>query len=619
MDRYRLLPSYYYQNSTDGVFTKSVGKDLRDYKIYGNSRQDGIPTPDAPIKVQSVGENTMVLPGENLFPFTEGTYTDGGVTFTASNGVVTITGRTTDTTQSDVISAITFERYTNYPQYATISQRRSILLESGTYKFSSTGATSTHTGVGLMIGDVGKSQMSSENPAIFVMNYGTFTITESKYCTPFYAKYISNTDYTITDIELRKIVLEPQPPEKYTNLVDIDYILEQNPKSTTTLERTIFQGRDVLRYVAGSKGSSVNLTPKGGFKENTPYTIRAMVATSIAMSGCITVYYTDGTYSQLRLATLAPNIEANVFREIVFFTGTYKTISKITGNYDSAQYIYIDIDSFSIIEGVSHTPYIPENTSKHRISLKMSSKNIADICQLYRYSGEIESLSTTSDIRTFIKTDEQGRYILSNYSAAGYGKDGYADARRMLQGIFKPSTQYTISFDCTSTTVATNISIRYTDGSSGSIPAISGWTDSSTVYHVSFTTAAGKTIDAIQLNYNSGFCYIYLDTLQIEEGTQETEHEPFGEYGIYLDEPLRKIGDSADYIDFKNQKVVRNVEVVDNTGTLSLDESLRGLTEPIEQSVELPKIPTKKGNCELSVNTQIQPSKTEYQYYRGGK
>ena len=123
MDRYRLLPSYYYQDSTDGVFTKSVGKDLRDYKIYGNSIQDGIPTPDAPIKVQSVGENTMVLPGENLFPFTEGTWSGNGCTFTASNGVVTLNGETTAASQSDVVSALSLERMANYADYVTISEK----------------------------------------------------------------------------------------------------------------------------------------------------------------------------------------------------------------------------------------------------------------------------------------------------------------------------------------------------------------------------------------------------------------------------------------------------------------------------------------------------------------
>ena len=55
---------------------KSLGKDLRDYKLYGNSFQDGIPTPDAPIEVESVGEFDettgkykipIVVQGKNLF------------------------------------------------------------------------------------------------------------------------------------------------------------------------------------------------------------------------------------------------------------------------------------------------------------------------------------------------------------------------------------------------------------------------------------------------------------------------------------------------------------------------------------------------------------------------
>lgn len=36
---------------------------------------------------------------------------------------------------------------------------------------------------------------------------------------------------------------------------------------------------------------------------------------------------------------------------------------------------------------------------------------------------------------------------------------------------------------------------------------------------------------------------------------------------IYLDEPLRKVGDYADYIDFKNQKVVRNIKELTFDGT----------------------------------------------------
>lgn len=54
----------------------------------------------------------------------------------------------------------------------------------------------------------------------------------------------------------------------------------------------------------------------------------------------------------------------------------------------------------------------------------------------------------------------------------------------------------------------------------------------------------------------------YVDTFQLQKGATLTEYEPYIEpvtTNIYLDEPLRKIGDYADYIDFKNKKVVRNI------------------------------------------------------------
>ena len=59
----------------------------------------------------------------------------------------------------------------------------------------------------------------------------------------------------------------------------------------------------------------------------------------------------------------------------------------------------------------------------------------------------------------------------------------------------------------------------------------------------------------------------YADTnipanVQIEVGSVATEYEPYIEpttTNIYLNEPLRKIGDYADYIDYKNKKVVRKI------------------------------------------------------------
>lgn len=52
-----------------------------------------------------------------------------------------------------------------------------------------------------------------------------------------------------------------------------------------------------------------------------------------------------------------------------------------------------------------------------------------------------------------------------------------------------------------------------------------------------------------------------LNSIQIEEGNTATEYELYdgAQTDIYLDEPLRKVGNYSDYIDLINKKVVRNI------------------------------------------------------------
>ena len=69
MDRYRMLPSYRFhevEGTSPLTLDKSVGKPLRDYKIYGNSIQDGTPAPENPIEIKSVGNKTINLFDEKL-------------------------------------------------------------------------------------------------------------------------------------------------------------------------------------------------------------------------------------------------------------------------------------------------------------------------------------------------------------------------------------------------------------------------------------------------------------------------------------------------------------------------------------------------------------------------
>lgn len=62
----------------------------------------------------------------------------------------------------------------------------------------------------------------------------------------------------------------------------------------------------------------------------------------------------------------------------------------------------------------------------------------------------------------------------------------------------------------------------------------------------------------------------------IEEATSRTEYEPYSEpvkYNIYLDEPLRKIGDFSDYIDLKTGKVVRAIQGMHITSSLGWSDN----------------------------------------------
>lgn len=61
-----------------------------------------------------------------------------------------------------------------------------------------------------------------------------------------------------------------------------------------------------------------------------------------------------------------------------------------------------------------------------------------------------------------------------------------------------------------------------------------------------------------------------IDNIQAEISETATEYEPYFEptlINIYLNQPLRKVGDYADYIDYKNKKVVRNIYSKVCTGT----------------------------------------------------
>ncbi|MBQ8043837.1 MAG: hypothetical protein IJ272_06795 [Clostridia bacterium] len=187
-----------------------------------------------------------------------------------------------------------------------------------------------------------------------------------------------------------------------------------------------------------------------------------------------------------------------------------------------------------------------------------------------------------------------------------------------------PSTTYTISFKGTagnSLYINENVSETYKN-----------FTISGDITTVTFTTKEGLSKDDTK-QYQEGSGWVIFknlnkqenenkfDELMLNVGSSALPYELYRDttvINIYLDEPLRKIGEYVDYIDFKNQKLIRNVEVIDDTGTLTIEESLKGLETTTEETIELPTMPTQEGTNIIETDTRIPPSNMEVEYMRKG-
>lgn len=160
------------------VLEYSKGKNIRNYEIYGNSVQDGAPSVDSPVEIQSVGDLVtdteseyygkydvpVTVCGKNLlkYPYYWTSSTRSGITFTVNgDGTVTLNGTTTlsGTSVDDFILA------------------HKTKIESGTYTVSGcpSGGSTRKYRIFLHIKD------SSGNPKYIsdIGNGATFTVTDT--------------------------------------------------------------------------------------------------------------------------------------------------------------------------------------------------------------------------------------------------------------------------------------------------------------------------------------------------------------------------------------------------------------------------------------------------------
>ena len=262
----------------------------------------------------------------------------------------------------------------------------------------------------------------------------------------------------------------------------------------------------------------------------------------------------------------------------------------------------IEIQSVGDLVTDTSSPYY----GKYDVPVVIHGKNLFDTERWYNELYAIET-SHTGDY-AISKTDE---YI---QLCAALGKLNL----NFMEGEFETNTQYSISMQIMNVTAnnTAGLIIKYTDGTVLNIAALktdTSWKD------ISVVTSQGKTISCIVINSYSPSTVFRIKNIQLEKGTTTTSYEPYsGETKhIYLDEPLRKVGDYADYVDFENQRAVRKIDVLDGTGTKTIDESLGILATPTEEPITVPELtaPNSAG-MNVSSGTATPPSQIDLTYYQ---
>ena len=182
------------------------------------------------------------------------------------------------------------------------------------------------------------------------------------------------------------------------------------------------------------------------------------------------------------------------------------------------------------------------SVGKYVVQVKATGKNILDISKLEAgaYStGLTQSSNTfsfkrtgtknTSSIFTKIKL-ESGTYTISGNLTQSDGKNGG-------YGVYDLEKQEYL-----------------VNRSSSGIGTSTFTVPESKIYSLGFFCNY-NSVEGTQVTYSN---------IQLEYGSSATTYEPYREAttNIYLDEPLRKVGDTVDYIDYANGKVVRNIKQI---------------------------------------------------------
>lgn len=501
------------------AFSHSKGRDLKNYQIYGNSTQ------------KTTGKN--ILP----YPFVHTTRTIYGITFTDNkDGTITLNGTSTFSTTTSI---------------ADFYLCRNISISAGTYTLSGCPSGGSTYKYRLML-----SIKKSGGTSAYYNDVGqgcSFTV---------------DTDTTVT-LTIRiggeigtvsNLVFKPQLELGLTATEYEAYHMSPSPDFPSEVESVGELTTKNLFDAQSAVLTNVALNDDG-------------TITTLSNSGKIDIYLKAGTYTIKINCDFSDNIflregqvdygyikmlkngtvgsftltSDNYLRITSFVTnGTYNSIMLVEGSYTSdtmpSYEPYHKYDIPVTVRGKNLLPNSDWMSGAHQNGFQeqVTKEYITEYTQ-NSISFNLLAWTGVSSPR-FLK--DRVKRIVFKINQNAISSDGYTNFYIIIQGYDNDNNK-------TGNQIIYNNAVADTEYVFDiSAMSMYSWYANSTQF--SFCILARKNALSNLMVYDIAY---YADT-------DTTSYEPYkgkATTHIYLDEPLRKVGDYADYIDFKNQKVVRNI------------------------------------------------------------
>ena len=275
--------------------------------------------------------------------------------------------------------------------------------------------------------------------------------------------------------------------------------------------RTYISPEKFLEYTGLSEGdtivTSLNITLVAGTTTDN-YFGRVMFWSKDTAAHPNLILTTNGSSRQL---TIPEGFNSTNYGDMFFYGAK---------NADENGNLEAHVTEFMITKDLTATEYEPYG---YKVPISIKGKNLFDI----------DAFLALNDNSAYYSKNENGELVQV--------KPDYRTDKTLFNYVTLPMGTYTIS--CSNTSITKSIFYLNGASTSGSLNRTFTITETSTV-GFKFYESAGTV----------------LGRIQIEEGEAVSEYESYISeiYNIYLDEPLRRIGDYSDYIDFINGKVIRN-------------------------------------------------------------